>query len=143
MKSFLSTRTKSLYADIPIAIIIMNTALLRSHEDVLEARARIFRALGDENRLRIFQVIVEAEGPLNVSEICDRVDLSPNLVSHHLQCLKNCTIVDVTKAGRKRFYEVARPEAVEMVTLADECIKQDIEHVLGCEIVEKTGDEGG
>lgn len=121
----------------------MSATLLRSHDDVLEARARIFRALGDANRLRIFQTIIEAEEPLNVSEICERVDLSPNLVSHHLQCLKNCTIVDVTKDGRKRFYEVARREAVDMVNLADECITQDIENVLGCEIVEKTGEVDG
>lgn len=116
--------------------VIMSTSLLRTHGDVLEARARIFRALGDENRLRIFQTIIETEEPLNVSEICDRVELSPNLVSHHLQCLKACTLVDVQKDGRKRFYDVARPEAVEMVKLADECIKQDIENVLGCEIVD-------
>lgn len=118
----------------------MSTTLLRSHEEVLEARARIFRALGDENRLRIFQTIIEAEEPLNVSEICDCVELSPNLVSHHLQCLKACTLVDVQKDGRKRFYDVARPEAVDMVKLADECIKQDIENILGCEIVEKASE---
>lgn len=118
----------------------MSSALLRSHDEVLEARARIFRALGDENRLRIFQTIIEAEEPLNVTEICERVDLSPNLVSHHLQCLKDCTLVAVKAAGRKRFYDVSRPEAVEMVRLADDCIKQDIENVLGCEIVEKTSE---
>lgn len=121
----------------------MSITLLRSNEDVLEARARIFRALGDENRLRIFQTIVEAEEPLNVTEICDRVDLSPNLVSHHLKCLKNCTLVDVQKDGRKRFYDVARPQAVDMVKLADDCIKQDIENVLGCEIVETTNETDG
>ena len=120
----------------------MSSTLLRSHDDVLEARARIFRALGDENRLRIFQAVLEADEPLNVTEICDRVDLSPNLVSHHLQCLKDCTLVDVQKDGRKRFYDVARPEAVDMVKLADECIKRDIENVLGCEIVEKTSETG-
>lgn len=121
----------------------MGTTLLRSHDEVLEARARIFRALGDENRLRIFQTINEAEEPLNVSEICDHVELSPNLVSHHLQCLKDCTLVDVTKDGRKRFYDVSRSEAVEMVQLADDCITQDIENVLGCEIVEKPSETDG
>lgn len=118
----------------------MSTSLLQSHDDVLEARARIFRALGDENRLRILQTIIEAEEPLNVSEICDRVELSPNLVSHHLQCLRNCTLVTVEKDGRKRFYDVARIEAINMVELADKCIKQDIENVLGCEIIDETSE---
>lgn len=118
----------------------MSTTLLHSHEDVLEARARLFRALGDENRLRIFQLLAEADEPVNVSTICDRADLSPNLVSHHLRCLANCTLVEATPDGRKRFYDVARPEGVEMVALADACIRQDIEDVLGCAIVDKTGD---
>lgn len=112
-----------------------------AEEDVLEARAKIFRALGDENRLLIFQQLVEAEDPVHVSALCERTDLSPNLVSHHLRCLANCTMVEATKDGRKRFYEVRRPEAVEMVHLADECIKQDIENVLECDIVDGTGED--
>lgn len=119
----------------------MDSSLLRSHEEVLEARARIFRALGNEKRLRIFQLLVEADDPLHVSAICERTGLSATLASHHLQCLANCTLVEVTPDGRKRFYEVRRPEAVEMVRLADECIKQDIENVLECDIVAEASED--
>lgn len=70
-----------------------------------------------------------------MTDLCERVDSEPNLVSHHLQCLKNCQLVDAERDGRKRFYEVSRPEAVEMVALADDCIRQNIESVLGCGIV--------
>jgi DNA-binding transcriptional ArsR family regulator len=118
----------------------MSESLLQSHEDVLEARVRVFSALGDETRLRIFQTLIESDDPLHVSAICEETNLSPNLVSHHLQCLANCTFVEVEQEGRKRFYEVTRPEAVEMLQLADECIRQDVENVLDCEIV-STDDE--
>ena len=113
----------------------MSISLLQSTDDVNEARAAIFRALGDETRLRIYQTIIEADEPLNVTELCERTDLSANLVSHHLQCLKNCQLVTVERDGRKRFYEVARTEGIELLELADECIRQNIESVLGCEIV--------
>lgn len=119
----------------------MKRPLFQADEEVLEARAKIFRALGDENRLRIFQHLVEADGPLNVSALCERTALSANLVSHHLRCLANCTLVEATQDGRKRFYEVRLREAVEMVHLADECIKQDIENVLECDIVSQGGDD--
>lgn len=119
----------------------MNRSLYEADEEVLEARANIFRALGDENRLHIFQHLVEAEGPLHVSALCERTGLSANLVSHHLRCLANCTLVEATKDGRKRFYEVRLPEAVEMVCLADDCIKQDIENVLECNIVSRAGED--
>lgn len=121
----------------------MSSSLLHSHDEVLEARARLFRALSDENRLRIFQLLAESEEPLNVSAICDRVELPANLVSHHLRCLANCTLVEATQDGRKRYYDVARQEGVEMVRLADDCIKRDIEEVLGCEVVDRNEDGTG
>lgn len=113
----------------------MSVSLLQSSEDVNEARANIFQALGDPTRLRIFQTIIEADEPLHVTAICERTDLAPNLVSHHLKCLRNCLLVTAEREGRKKFYRVARPEAVQLVGLADECIRQDVESVLGCEIV--------
>lgn len=113
----------------------MSIQLLQSTADVNEARANIFGALSDPTRLRIFQTLLEADEPLNVTELCERTDLKTNLVSHHLQCLKNCQLVDAERDGRKKYYTVSRPEAAEMVALADDCIRQNIESVLGCEIV--------
>jgi DNA-binding transcriptional ArsR family regulator len=113
----------------------MSVQLLQSTDDVNEARANIFSALGDPTRLRIYQTLVEADEPLNVTDLCDRTDLDTNLVSHHLQCLRNCQLVTAERDGRKKYYQISRPEAVEMLELADDCIRQNIESVLGCEIV--------
>lgn len=115
--------------------VVMSIQLLQSSGDVNEARANIFSALGDPTRLRIFQTLIEAEGPLTVSELCNQTGLKANLVSHHLQCLKDCQLVDAEQDGRKKYHDVSRPEAVQMVALADDCIRQNIESVLGCEIV--------
>lgn len=116
----------------------MSIQLLQSTDDVNEARATIFGALNDSNRLKIFQTLVEADKPLNVTELCEHTDLKTNLVSHHLQCLKNCQLVDAERDGRKKYYTVSRPEAAEMVSLADDCIRQNIESVLDCKIVTDT-----
>lgn len=113
----------------------MSSDLLQSSQDVNDARANIFRALGDSTRLRIFQTLVKADGPMNVTELCERTALEPNLVSHHLQCLKSCQLVDDERDGRKKYYSVSRPEAAEMVALADDCIRQNVESVLGCDVV--------
>ena len=119
----------------------MTVQLLQANTDVNEARANIFGALSDPTRLRIFQTLIESDEPLNVTELCDRTDLKTNLVSHHLQCLKNCQLVDAERDGRKKYYEVSRPEAVEILALADDCIRQNIESVLGCEIVTETDND--
>lgn len=114
----------------------MSGSLLQSSEDVNEARATIFQALGDPTRLRIFQTIVEADEPLHVTAICKRTDLAPSLVSHHLKCLRNCLLVTAEQEGRKKFYRVAQSEAIQVLALVDEWIRQDMESVLGCEIAE-------
>lgn len=118
----------------------MSVQLLKSSDEVVEARANIFSAMSDPTRLRIYQSLIESDDPLTVTELCDRVALKANLVSHHLQCLKNCQLVAAEKEGRKRYYEVSRPEGVKMLSLADECIRQDVESILGCEIVTDESD---
>ncbi len=71
---------------------------------------------------------------LNVTDLCGRTDLSYNLVSHHLQCLNNCALAEVEQEGRKRFYRVSQQPGPRLVELADECIRGDLDSVLGCEI---------
>lgn len=117
----------------------MGVSLLEPGEDVNEARANIFRALGDPTRLRVLQTIIEADEPVHVTAICERTDLAPNLVSHHLRCLRNCLLVTAEREGRKKFYRVARSEAVRMLELADQCIRLDVESVLGCDVVRDDG----
>lgn len=112
----------------------MTASLLENEADVNEARATLFRALGDPNRLRIFQTLVEASEPLHVTALQKRTDLSYNLVSHHLQCLRDCTLVDAEREGRKRYYSVAGEAGTRLLALADECIRQDVDSVLGCDI---------
>lgn len=117
----------------------MSHQLLSPTDDVLEARARLFRAFGDETRLRIVSTLIDADGPVAVNRICDRTGIAQNLVSHHLGCLSNCGLVEVEQHGRERRYELARPETVRMIELADDCIREDVDGVLGCEVVAPHG----
>ena len=54
--------------------------------------ARYLRLLGDENRLRIFSLLTEAE--LCVCEIEERLGLSQSLVSNHLAVLRRAGLVE-------------------------------------------------
>ncbi len=70
----------------------------------------IFRALADESRLGIFQLIRErcrSGSPLSenaigqtVSEIASQFDLSLSTVSHHLKELKRAGLIECEKRGR-------------------------------------------
>ena len=65
---------------------------------------KLFKALSDETRERIFELLCEAE--MNVSDICDEFHTTQPTISHHLQILKNCDLVDTRKDGKMVYYYV-------------------------------------
>ena len=42
----------------------------------------------------------------SVTEIVDNFQLAPSTVSHHLQRLRRCGLVDVQRAGKERLYRL-------------------------------------
>ena len=64
----------------------------------------IFNALGDPNRQDIL-IMLEAEGPLNVLQITERLNLARPTVSHHLKILSNAGLLTSIKKSREIFYE--------------------------------------
>ena len=59
----------------------------------------LYRALGDETRLRIVGLLAEI-GPMPVNELSSRVGLSQPLISWHLRILRLAGIVDPQRQGR-------------------------------------------
>ena len=60
----------------------------------------LYRALGDETRLRVIGLMAEA-GPLPVRELSTRVGLSQPLISWHLRILRLAGIIDTQRQGRE------------------------------------------
>ena len=67
--------------------------------------AETFRLLGDPSRLRI--VLCCLDGPVPVSEIAGRLELSVSLVSHHLRLLRGARLVKGVRQSKQIFYEIA------------------------------------
>ena len=68
---------------------------------------KIFKALADKTRQDILELLTEEE-ELNVTDICSEFDISQPTVSHHLQILKNCDLVDTRKEGKMIYYFVKK-----------------------------------
>lgn len=68
----------------------------------LRRLARLFKALSDETRQRIFELLCEEE--MNVSDICEEFHITQPTISHHLQILKNCELVETRKDGKMVYY---------------------------------------
>ena len=67
--------------------------------------AETFRLMGDASRLKI--VLACLNGPLSVSEIAKRVELSASLVSHHLRLLRAARLLRAKRKGKQVFYQAA------------------------------------
>lgn len=75
------------------------------------ASIRLFKALGDESRLRILRLL--AGGDLYLTEIADRMGLSKPTISHHLAQLRAAGLVTITEAGALTYYSLRRDRIAE------------------------------
>ena len=65
---------------------------------------KLFKALSDETRQRIFELLCGEE--MNVTDICEEFQTTQPTISHHLNILKNCELVDTRKDGKMVYYYV-------------------------------------
>jgi len=85
---------------------------ISKHPLTLREMARVFKALGDENRIAIFELLrsrcraagctaTEAAMKRTVSELAKEFDLALSTVSHHLKELRNAGLVNCERQGQR------------------------------------------
>ena len=80
-----------------------------------ETAARMFKALGDPVRLRLFSAVASHEGgEACVCDLNDAFELSQPTISHHLKVLHSAGLLDRDKRGVWVYYAV-RPQALSAV----------------------------
>lgn len=67
---------------------------------------KMMRLLADPTRLRVLSMLQQNE--LNVSAMCDRLDLAQPTVSHHLGLLRTMGLVNTRRDGKQVFYSLNR-----------------------------------
>ena len=75
-----------------------------------EEAARAFKALGDENRLRIARIVAE-RGDVCACRLLDELDMTQPTLSHHMKLLRDCGVVKARKEGRWMHYSLNREVA--------------------------------
>ena len=69
----------------------------------LEDAVRAFKALGDENRLRIVRLIAD-KGEICACRLLEDFDMAQPTLSHHMKLLRDCGLVAARKEGRWMHY---------------------------------------
>lgn len=84
-----------------------------------EEAARAFKALDDENRLRIARIVAE-RGDVCACRLLDELDMTQPTLSHHMKLLRDCGVVKARKEGRWMHYSLNREVAGALATLLEE-----------------------
>ena len=83
-------------------------------ERVISDVADIFKQLGDASRLRI--AVCCMGGDVCVTDIAERLRLSPSLVSHHLRLLRAARLVRADRRGKQVYYSLADSHVRSVLT---------------------------
>jgi DNA-binding transcriptional ArsR family regulator len=76
-----------------------------------EKKSKVFKALADENRLRILSLLTARE--MCVCEVMVALDLTQPTASHHLRILENVGLVKDRKEGKWVFYSLSEPSLIK------------------------------
>jgi DNA-binding transcriptional ArsR family regulator len=82
--------------------------------------APLCKALGDETRLTILELLARRRGDLCVCEIDAHFDLSQPTISHHLKLLREAGLVRCERRGPWAYYSLdhAAVEALESLCVS-------------------------
>jgi len=70
----------------------------------MEKMGKLFRALADETRLRIYLLLLKGE--LCVCELVDILNMEQSRISHSLRILREASLVDDRREGKWIIYSV-------------------------------------
>ena len=84
----------------------------------MKTTAHIFKALGDETRLRIMALLL-SEQELCVCDIMAALDLPQSTVSRHLSYLRNTGLVDDRRQGVWMYYKINHERTKHAVIIFD------------------------
>jgi DNA-binding transcriptional ArsR family regulator len=77
--------------------------------------AALLKALANEQRLMILCNLVD--GPLSVSELNERVELSQSALSQHLAVLREANIVATTREAQTIYYSLPEGAATQIINV--------------------------
>ena len=66
--------------------------------------SRLFKALSDENRLRMIELVAEKE--YCATELHEKLGMGQSVFSHHMKKLTDADIIDYRKSGKWVYYSI-------------------------------------
>ncbi len=74
----------------------------------MQSPEQLFKALGEETRLRLLHLLVVSEETLCVCEMMDALELPQYQISRHLRILKHAGLITSRRRGTWMYYSLER-----------------------------------
>lgn len=88
--------------------------------NMVPAKAKLFRSVGDESRLTILEALIPGER--HVTDLAEYTQQSQSTVSTHLAALHGVGLVIREHDGRQVRYGLAHPSVVRLLAAAEETV---------------------
>jgi DNA-binding transcriptional ArsR family regulator len=98
------------------------------NERTLEFKARVFKVLGDSNRLRIIEFL--RDGEKCQCEIIPILDQSQPTVSRHLRLLEEAGLIQSERDGNRMLYRVVDKGVFKIVDSLNDDLMRILSHGL-------------
>ena len=97
--------------------------------------AQFFNGFANSTRLSIL-LLLARQGETKVGELVSELGAPQPRVSDHLRCLAWCGYVKVRREGRNAYYSIADDRVLEMLSLGESLLRDNLEHVEACDVIE-------
>lgn len=83
---------------------------MKSHLSIM---AESFKALGDENRLKLLETL--SGGEMFAGELLDKLSIAQPTLSHHMKILCDSGIVEARREGKWIYYKISETGKMELI----------------------------
>lgn len=97
------------------------------HKEVV----RIFKALGDENRLHILELI--GSNQVCACKLLEHLKIGQPTLSHHMKILCESGIVEGTKEGKWIYYKMNMEKYMQVVSFLENNFKNNCQISIKCD----------
>jgi ArsR family transcriptional regulator, cadmium/lead-responsive transcriptional repressor len=100
--------------------------------------AQFFNGFANSTRLSIL-LLLARQSEMKVGELVSELGAPQPRVSDHLRCLAWCGYVKVRREGRNAYYSIADDRVLEMLSLGESLLRDNLEHVEACDVIKNGG----
>ena len=98
-----------------------------ANRPLYEVKANLFKGLAHPVRVRVLEVLANAENDLSVSDLLTDTGLEASHLSQHLSVLRRHNLVLAERRGSLVFYRLAYPQVADLLAVARQLLVEILE----------------